>query len=145
MENNLFGVCPFVTAQKLLQGKWAILILHALSEGTKRFNDLEREIHITHATLSSQLKYMEKEGLVHRTVYPEVPPRVEYTLTELGYSLPHRHGPPFCAGASQHTDLGRGIYRVSERESYVNTYMPNLQTGIGRITASLAVIFFAKF
>lgn len=84
MENNLFGVCPFVTAQKLLQGKWAILILHALSEGTKRFNDLERDIHITHATLSSQLKYMEKEGLVHRTVYPEVPPRVEYSLTAMG-------------------------------------------------------------
>lgn len=84
MENNLFGVCPFVTAQKLLQGKWAILILHALSEGTKRFNELEREIQITHATLSSQLKYMEKEGLVHRTVYPEVPPRVEYSLTAMG-------------------------------------------------------------
>ena len=84
MKNELFGICPFVTAQKLLQGKWAILILHALSEGTKRFNDLEREIHITHATLSSQLKYMEKEGLVHRTVYPEVPPRVEYSLTAMG-------------------------------------------------------------
>ncbi|WP_299413091.1 helix-turn-helix domain-containing protein [uncultured Dialister sp.] len=84
MENNLFGVCPFVTAQKLLQGKWAILILHALSEGTKRFNELERDIQITHATLSSQLKYMEKEGLVHRTVYPEVPPRVEYSLTAIG-------------------------------------------------------------
>ena len=84
MENNLFGVCPFVTAQKLLQGKWAILILHALNEGTKRFNELERDIQITHATLSSQLKYMEKEGLVHRTVYPEVPPRVEYSLTAMG-------------------------------------------------------------
>lgn len=84
MENNLFGVCPFVTAQKLLQGKWAILILHALSGGTKRFNELERDIQITHATLSSQLKYMEKEGLVHRTVYPEVPPRVEYSLTAMG-------------------------------------------------------------
>lgn len=84
MENSLFGVCPFVTAQKLLQGKWAILILHALNEGTKRFNELEREIQITHATLSSQLKYMEKEGLVHRTVYPEVPPRVEYSLTAMG-------------------------------------------------------------
>lgn len=84
MENNLFGVCPFVTAQKLLQGKWAILILHALSEGMKRFNELERDIQITHATLSSQLKYMEKEGLVHRTVYPEVPPRVEYSLTAMG-------------------------------------------------------------
>lgn len=84
MTNELFGICPFVTAQKLLQGKWAILILHALSEGTKRFNELERDIQITHATLSSQLKYMEKEGLVHRTVYPEVPPRVEYSLTAMG-------------------------------------------------------------
>ncbi len=84
MKNELFGICPFVTAQKLLQGKWAILILHALNEGTKRFNELERDIQITHATLSSQLKYMEKEGLVHRTVYPEVPPRVEYSLTATG-------------------------------------------------------------
>ena len=84
MTNELFGICPFVTAQKLLQGKWAILILHALNEGTKRFNELERDIQITHATLSSQLKDMEKEGLVHRTVYPEVPPRVEYSLTAMG-------------------------------------------------------------
>lgn len=84
MKNELFGICPFVTAQKLLQGKWAILILHALNEGTKRFNELERDIQITHATLSSQLKYMEKEGLVHRTVYPEVPPRMEYSLTAMG-------------------------------------------------------------
>ena len=84
MKNELFGICPFVTAQKLLQGKWAILILHALNEGTKRFNELERDIQITHATFSSQLKYMEKEGLVHRTVYPEVPPRVEYSLTAMG-------------------------------------------------------------
>lgn len=84
MTNELFGICPFVTAQKLLQGKWAILILHALNEGTKRFNELERDIQITHATLSSQLKYMEKEGLVHRTVYPEVPPRVEYSRTAMG-------------------------------------------------------------
>ena len=84
MKNELFGICPFVTAQKLLQGKWAILILHALNEGTKRFNELERDIQITHATLSSQLKYMEKEGLVHRTVYPEVPPRVECSLTAMG-------------------------------------------------------------
>lgn len=84
MKNELFGICPFVTAQKLMQGKWAILILHALNEGTKRFNELERDIQITHATLSSQLKYMEKEGLVHRTVYPEVPPRVEYSLTAMG-------------------------------------------------------------
>ena len=57
MTNELFGVCPFVTAQKLLQGKWAILILHALNEGTKRFNELERDIQITHATLSFLERY----------------------------------------------------------------------------------------
>ena len=84
MKNELFGICPFETALQLRQGKCAIHILHALNEGTKRFNELERDIQITHATLSSQLKYMEKEGLVHRTVYPEVPPRVEYSLTAMG-------------------------------------------------------------
>lgn len=81
---ELFGVCPFVTSQKILQGKWAILVLHELSQGTRRFNELERELQITHATLSSQLKYLEREGIVSRTVYPEVPPRVEYSLTEIG-------------------------------------------------------------
>lgn len=84
MKKDLFGKCPYVTAQRLLQGKWAILILQTLSEGRQRFNSIERKIGITHATLSCQLKYMEKEGLVKRTVYPEVPPRVEYELTPIG-------------------------------------------------------------
>ena len=83
-----FGVCPFVTAQWLLQGKWSIVILHHLSEGKLRFGELERRMpELTHSTLSSQLKRLETEGLVRREVFPEVPPRVEYTLTELGYSL----------------------------------------------------------
>lgn len=84
VDSELFGVCPFVTSQKVLQGKWAILVLHELSEGTKRFNELERAIKITHASLSAQLKYLEREGIVSRTVYPEVPPRVEYSLTAIG-------------------------------------------------------------
>lgn len=83
-KKELFGVCPFVTSQKILQGKWAILVLHELSLGTRRFNELERELQITHATLSAQLKYLEREGIVLRTVYPEVPPRVEYSLTDIG-------------------------------------------------------------
>lgn len=84
VDSDLFGICPFVTSQKVLQGKWAILVLHELSQGTKRFNELERAIKITHASLSSQLKYLEREGIVSRTVYPEVPPRVEYSLTAIG-------------------------------------------------------------
>ena len=84
MGKDLFGICPFVTSQKILQGKWAILVLHELSQGTRRFNELERGLQITHATLSSQLKSLEREGIVRRTVYPEVPPRVEYSLTDIG-------------------------------------------------------------
>ena len=80
-----FGTCPFVTAQWVLQGKWTIVILHHLSEGTLRFSELRSRMpQLTHSTLSSQLKQLEAEGMVKRTVYPEVPPRVEYELTELG-------------------------------------------------------------
>lgn len=80
-----FGTCPFVTAQWLLQGKWSIVILHHLSGGTLRFGELERRMpELTHSTLSSQLKRLEAEGLVRREVFPEVPPRVEYSLTQVG-------------------------------------------------------------
>ena len=58
--------------------------MHELSQGTRRFNELERGLQITHATLSSQLKSLEREGIVRRKVYAEVPPRVEYSLTEIG-------------------------------------------------------------
>nr|WP_308505807.1 helix-turn-helix domain-containing protein [uncultured Agathobaculum sp.] len=85
MQQDLFGVCPFATAQRLIQGKWAILILHHLSEGPTRFNELQRKMpKMTHATLSAQLKHLESEGLVVRTEYPQIPPKVEYTLSEIG-------------------------------------------------------------
>ena len=85
MDNERFGKCPFYTTQRLIQGKWAILILHCLSEGPLRFNTLQRKMpKMTHATLSNQLKQLEAEGLIARTVYGDIPPRVEYSLTELG-------------------------------------------------------------
>ena len=85
MDNERFGKCPFYTTQRLIQGKWAILILHYLSEGPLRFNELQRKMpKMTHATLSNQLKQLEAEGLIARTVYGDIPPRVEYSLTELG-------------------------------------------------------------
>ncbi|MBQ3417543.1 MAG: helix-turn-helix transcriptional regulator [Ruminococcus sp.] len=77
-------MCPYVTAQQLLAGKWAILILQKLSQGTKRYNELQREIDITQTTLANQLKTLEAEGLIHREAYAEVPLRVEYSLTEIG-------------------------------------------------------------
>lgn len=83
-RRNLFGKCPFVTMQEIFAGKWTILIMHELAGGVKRFNELQRNIDITHSTLAQQLKYLEHEGLIIRKVYPEVPPRVEYSLTEIG-------------------------------------------------------------
>jgi len=86
MENDLFGVCPYLTTQKLLTGKWSIYLLHLLSEGTIRFNELRRRLpdDITHATLSRQLKMLENEGLIIRTEYAQIPPKVEYSLSEIG-------------------------------------------------------------
>lgn len=89
MEKSLpedFGKCPYVTVQALLSGKWSILILWHLScEQSMRFGALQRRLHpITQATLTKQLRSLENYGLIHRHVYPEVPPRVEYTLSELG-------------------------------------------------------------
>jgi DNA-binding HxlR family transcriptional regulator len=79
-----FGMCPYVTAQQLLSGKWAILILHVLADGPKRFHEIQEEIDITQATLTTHLKHLESEGLLTRHVYPEVPLRVEYKLTDIG-------------------------------------------------------------
>ena len=85
MDNDRFGICPFATAQRLIQGKWAVLILHYLSEGPVRFNELQRKMpKMTHATLSVQLKQLEDDGLIIRTEYPQIPPKVEYSLSEMG-------------------------------------------------------------
>ena len=80
--------CPVETTLTLIGDKWEILILRDLLPGTKRFGELKKSIgHVTQKVLTSQLRRMEANGLLTRKVYAEVPPRVEYTLTELGYSL----------------------------------------------------------
>ena len=80
-----FGKCPYATAQSLISGKWAVLILYYLEEGPLRFNELLRRMpRMTHATLSVQLKSLEEYGLVKRMQYEAIPPRVEYSLTEIG-------------------------------------------------------------
>lgn len=80
--------CPVETTLTLISDKWKVLILRDLLPGTKRFGELKKSIgHISQKVLTSQLRQMEESGLLTRTVFPEVPPHVEYTLTDLGYSL----------------------------------------------------------
>ena len=84
MEDR-FGKCPYATAQTLISGKWAVLILLYLEEGPIRFNELLRRMpKMTHATLSVQLKTLEEYGLIRRVQYEAIPPHVEYSLTEIG-------------------------------------------------------------
>ncbi len=79
---------PVETTLMLISDKWKVLILRDLMPGTKRFGELKKSIgHVSQKVLTAQLRQMEASGLVTRTVFPEVPPHVEYTLTELGYSL----------------------------------------------------------
>ena len=81
--------CPVETTLTLISDKWKVLILRdLLMNGTMRFGELRKSIgHVTQKVLTAQLRQMEESGLLTRKVYAEVPPRVEYTLTELGYSL----------------------------------------------------------
>ena len=80
--------CPVETTLSLIGDKWKVLILRDLLPGTKRFGELKKSIgSVSQKVLTAQLRDMEENGLVNRKVYAEVPPRVEYSLTELGQSL----------------------------------------------------------
>ena len=80
--------CPVETTLTLIGDKWKVLILRDLMPGTRRFGELKKSVgNVSQKVLTAQLRAMEENGLVHREVYAEVPPRVEYSLTELGKSL----------------------------------------------------------
>ena len=80
--------CPVETTLMLIGDKWKVLILRDLMNGTMRFGELKKSIGtVSQKVLTAQLRDMEEKGLLTRKVYAEVPPRVEYTLTENGYSL----------------------------------------------------------
>lgn len=88
IDVDTLPACPVETTLILISDKWKILIVRDLLTGTKRFSELRRSIgHISQKALTSNLRQMEADGLVHRKVYPEVPPRVEYSLTDTGHSL----------------------------------------------------------
>ncbi len=80
--------CPVETTLMLIGDKWKVLILRELMGGTRRFGELKKSIGaVSQKVLTAQLRDMESKGLLTRRVYAEVPPRVEYTLTDTGYSL----------------------------------------------------------
>jgi DNA-binding HxlR family transcriptional regulator len=81
-------ICPVEKTLDIIGGKWTILILRDLFSGTKRFGELRKSLEgISPKTLSERLRYLEKEGIVQKKIYAEVPPKVEYSLTERGETL----------------------------------------------------------
>lgn len=87
-EHAHASCCPVVKTLDIVGGKWKVLILYYLNGETRRFNELQRLLAgITQRMLTLQLRELENDGIVHREVYPQVPPKVEYSLTELGRTL----------------------------------------------------------
>ena len=87
MEKNL-PACQVETTLMLISDRWKVLIIRDLLEGTKRFGEIKKSVgKVSQKVLTANLRSMEDSGLLTRKVYAEVPPRVEYTLTETGYSL----------------------------------------------------------
>lgn len=84
-RDGIFMDCPITNVQKVVRGKWAMVVIYFLSQGTIRFGELSRRIpQVTQANLTKELRMLEEYGLVHREVYREVPPKVEYSLTDIG-------------------------------------------------------------
>ncbi|QLB20555.1 ArsR family transcriptional regulator [Vespertiliibacter pulmonis] len=80
--------CPVSTTLDIIGGKWKVLIIHHIAKETRRFNELQRLLgNVTQRMLTLQLRELENDGIVHREVYPQVPPKVEYSLTEFGSTL----------------------------------------------------------
>ena len=100
--NVLSAQCPTRMVLDLIADKWTTLVIYLLSHGTKRYGELQREIGgISQKMLTQTLRKLEEDGLVKRTVYPEVPPRTEYTLTALGATLREPLG-ALCQWAVNH-------------------------------------------
>lgn len=87
-EKKTLPACPVETTLMLISDRWKVLIIRDLLNGTKRFGELKKSIgNVSQKVLTANLRSMEESGLLTRKVYAEVPPKVEYTLTEVGLSL----------------------------------------------------------
>ena len=116
--------CPAEVTVNIIGGRWKLLILYHLFQGVKRFSELQRAVSgITQKMLTQQLREMERDGLVHREIYPQVPPKVEYSLTALGESLRSvvdamsRWGKMFNEGALKPETLSLPIAQIALKQS----------------------------
>lgn len=108
---TMHDYCAIEVALEVIGGKWKLVILRHLLDGTLRFGELQRAIpDVTRRILTRQLRELEEDGLVHREVYPEVPPRVEYSLTALGSTLA-----PLAAHLEEWGELFRRHTEAPER------------------------------
>ncbi len=88
MKKNQNIICPVELTLSIIGGKWKVLIIRELLSGKKRFSQIHKAIKgITQKMLSKQLRELERDGIINRKIYPEIPPRVEYSLTEEGEKL----------------------------------------------------------
>lgn len=87
-KSSLFGICPLTTAQALIFGKWKLMVVFHIGQGVNRFGAIKKKLpECSEAILSKQLRELEQDGIITRTIYCEVPPHVEYSLTESGQQL----------------------------------------------------------
>lgn len=87
-ENHNKLTCEVETTLNVIGGRWKVLIIRELMSGVKRFGELQRGLSgVTQKMLTQQLREMEENGIIHREIYPQIPPKVEYSLTPLGESL----------------------------------------------------------
>ena len=115
--------CPVETTLTLIGDKWKVLILRDLLPGTKRFGELKKSIgSVSQKVLTAQLRDMEESGLINRKVYAEVPPRVEYSLTELGQSLK-----PILDAM---WNWGEGYKASIEEQLSIHSYQSNLKKNL---------------
>ena len=87
-EDDNIENCLVASVQKIIRRKWAMVIIFFLSQGTLRFGELSRKMpQVTQANLTKELRMLEEYRIIHREIYKEIPPKVEYSLTELGVRL----------------------------------------------------------
>jgi len=112
MELKELPKCPVEVTLSLIGEKWKVLIIREVLNGTKRFGELKKDVSgISQKVLTTNLRSMENDGLIVRKVYPQIPPRVEYTLSNVGYSL----APVLNAMASWGTDYKTFLELLKKR------------------------------